>query len=135
MFRQLQALSHMTAQLHHRSLDDYDIPGANLDAVKNTDERRVVDVLEDGTKVAYVDNNLTAERTLVLPEGLVFVPFLLLLDQGSVGSAGSGFVDHLGKMILMKWEKIHRLINDIKGPLRRCCGGAPLKAQVYSLYL
>jgi hypothetical protein len=32
-------------------------------------------------------------------------------------------------------RKNHRLIRDIKGPLSKCCGGAPLKAQVFSSYL
>ena len=133
-YRQLQAVSHMTAQLARRSLDDYVVPGANLEAV-NKDEKRVV-VQEHGRNVSYLVN--TASRTMrpVLPSNLGEVPLLvMMLDQGSIGAAGSGYVDHLGKMILMKWEKIHRLICDIKGSLKRCCGGSPLKAQVYSSYL
>ena len=133
-YRQLQALSHMTAQLHRRNFDDYDIPHSNLDAVKDVDERRVV-VRDNDVNVAYIANTRTRQMRRVLPAGPTRVPLLvLMLDQGSVGAAGSGFVDHLGKMILMKWEKIHRLINDIKGPLNKCCGAA-LKAKMYSTYL
>ena len=32
-YRQLQAISHMTSQLHHKSLDDYDSADVHIDAV------------------------------------------------------------------------------------------------------
>ena len=134
-YRQLQALSSMTQDLHHRSLDEYDIPGAHLEPVGKLSERRVV-VTQDGLHNAWLVDKDTKTMRPVLPANLQQAPLLvLLLDQGSIGSAGSGFVDHEQKMIVMKWEKIHRLINDIKGSLKACCGGAPLKAQVYTSYL
>ena len=134
-YRQLQGISAMTSQLHHRALDDYAIPHAHVQAVQSLDERRVV-VQRDGVNVAFIVNKSTQRMKRVLPDGLVDVPLLvLLLDQSSVGAAGAGYVDHLNKMIVMKWEKIHRLINDIKGPLKRCCQGAALKAYIYASYL
>jgi len=39
------------------------------------------------------------------------------------------------KLIVFKWEKIHRLIRDIKGPIGKSCGGVFLKSQVYSSYV
>ena len=72
----------------------------------------------------------------VLPDGLQAVPLaVFMLDQGAIGCAASGFVDHMGKMIVIRYEKVHRLIRDIKGPLAKCCKGACLKAQVFSSYI
>ena len=133
-YRQLQATSHMTEQLHGRSLDEYDIEHANLEPAAEGEVRVVVS--SPAGNVAYLVNRAEGTQRRVLPEGLVDIPLLvLLLDQGSIGSAGSGFTDHLQKLILMKWEKIHRLIRDIKLPFLKSCKGAPLKAQVYSSYL
>jgi len=104
-YRQLQAVSHMTVQCHGRTIDDYDVPDANLKAVASQDERRVT-IEEEGVNVAYIVDKVKRTMKRVLPQGLEVVPLLiLLLDQGSVGAAGSGFCDHLGKLILMKWEK------------------------------
>jgi hypothetical protein len=127
-YRQLQAISHMTKQLHNRSLDDYDEPAAHTDAVRSS-ERRV----KGPDNVTYIVDLDTGTMKPVLPLGLNDVPLLVLLyDQGAIGAAGSGFTDHLGKIILMKFEKIHRLIRDLKLSMQHSCGGVLLKAQVYS---
>ena len=134
-YRQLQAISHMCEQLQGRGLNDYDV-AVNTRAIAANEVRAVVD--RDGARSAYLVDKDKRTMLPVLPETVDYnsVPLLVvLLDQGSIGAAASGFLDHLEKMIVLKWEKIHRLINDIKGPLRRCCSGAPLKAQVYSSYL
>ncbi len=130
-YRQLQACSHMTEQLHGRSLDDYDVPEVYTDPV-GPSEARVVRV-QGGKNMCYIVDVVAQTHRRVLPPDLVDVPLLVLLyDQCSVGSAGDGFTDHLGKMMLMKYEKIHRLIRDLKMSLQHSCGGVLLKAQVYS---
>ena len=88
---------------------------------------------ENGKCMVYIVNTEAATMKQVIPCDLEDVPLLvLLLDQGSIGAAGVGFTDHLGKLVLVKFEKIHRLIRDIKLALQHCCGGVLLKAQVYS---
>ena len=63
----------------------------------------------------YLVNIHTRTKKKVLPRDLVDVPLLvILLDQGSIGAAGTGYSDYLFKMVLMKFEKIHRLMRDIK---------------------
>ena len=95
-------------------------------------ERRVAKQ-EDGKTMWYLVNIHTRTRKKVLPRDLVNVPLLvILLDQGSIGAAGTGYSDYLFKMVLMKFEKIHRLIRDIKLALAHSCGGVLMKAQVYS---
>ena len=124
----------MTTQLHGRNFDDYDVPGCNLDPVGD-DERRVT-VRRGEKTVAFVVNTVTRTQKPVLPDGLETVPLVVfMLDQGAIGCAASGFVDHMGKMIVIRYEKVHRLIRDIKGPLAKCGKGAALKAQVFSSYL
>ena len=133
-YRQLQGISHMTLQLHARNINDYDVPNCSLAPV-GEHERRVV-VVRGEERKAFIVNTETRTQKSVLPDGLQDVPLLvLLLDQGSIGCASSGFVDHMDKMVLIRFEKIHRLIRDIKGPLSKCCNGAALKAQVYSSYI
>ena len=63
-------------------------------------------------------------------------PLLVLsLDQGSIGAAGVGFAESLGMMIHAKWDKFHRLMRDINGALSGACGGAFLKARIFSAHL
>ena len=110
------------------------MPAANLQPVAE-DERRVVRD-EAGLVTAYIVNRARATSKRVLPVALDNVPVLILmLDQGSIGSAGAGFSEWMQKLIVFKWEKIHRLIRDIKGPIGKSCGGVFLKSQVYSSYV
>ena len=133
-YRQLQGLSNMTTQLHGRNLDEYDVPGCNLDPV-GEDEKRIA-AQRGELKAAFIVNRVTRTMRPVLPDGLQAVLLaVFMLDQGAIGCAASGFVDHIGKMIVIRYEKAHRLIRDIKGPLAKCCKGAVLKAQVFSSYI
>jgi hypothetical protein len=96
-YKQLQAIAHMTKQLNDKCLDDYDIKSAWLRPVLSEDERRVV-AIEYGRRVAYIVDIAARTKRRILPVGLVHVPLLVvLLDQGSIGAAGSGWVDHLEK--------------------------------------
>jgi hypothetical protein len=130
-YRQLQACSHMTQLLNGRSLDDYDVDGVHVRAVGPNEWR--VNKQENGKTMSYIVDTVAATSKQVLPPDLVNVPLLvILLDQGSIGAAGTGFSDYAFKMVLMKFEKIHRLIRDIKLSLLHSCGGVLTKAQVYS---
>ena len=130
-YRQLQALSHMTQQLNKKSLDDYDVNGVHVEPVEKSEVR--VSRQEHGKTMSYIIDPEAKTKKQVLPPDLVNVPLLVvLLDQGSVGAAGTGFTDFLSKNVLFKFEKIHRLIRDIKLSLLHSCGGVLMKAQVYS---
>ena len=89
-YRQLQATSHMTQQLNGRSLDEYDVDGVHVGAVGPSEVR--VCRQEHGKTMCYLVNIQTKTRKQVLPRDLVDVPLLVvLLDQGSIGAAGTGF--------------------------------------------
>jgi hypothetical protein len=84
----------------------------------------------------YYVNNIELAATKVLPDSLEDVSVLsLLLDQGSIGAASCGFADSLKLMLHFRFEKVHRLIRDIKGPLEHCCSSVFLKSQVFSSFL
>ena len=55
------------------------------------------------------------------------------LDQGSIGAAGIAYCQFaLFLMVLVSFDKIHRLVRDLKLSLARSACGIFLKAQVYS---
>ena len=133
-YRNLQGISHMVALLNDRTLADFELPDAHLLSVGEHEKRVVRD--EDGLQVAYVVDTVARTCKRVLPRGLNDAPLLVLqLDQGSINGAATGFLEHKSKLVFMKWEKVHRVIRDLKGPLSKCCGGTLLKTQVWTSYL
>ena len=79
------------------------------------DEQRDV-VSEHGRDHVFFVNTVTQARTRILPIGVhVFRLLVLMLDQGSIGCAGVAFAAfQLGKLIHAKFDKIHRLVRDLK---------------------
>ena len=153
-FRQLQALSHTIQGLANsqwKGLGDFGLPeDFRIHAV----EQNHVRVLRQGPLVdtACVVDMGTRHCTPVLPESALaptqdglMVPdsdlapmhrvnlLVLGLDQGSVGSAGAAFLDHIGAMVHTKWDKFHRCIRDIK--LGMSYDNVFLKTQLYTSYL
>ena len=61
---------------------------------------------------------------------------VLQLDQGAVGCAGAAFIMYyLNLMVFAKFDKIHRLIRDLKQAEAGCCKKIFLKAKLQSAYL
>ena len=133
-YRQLQATSHMLERLVGRGLSDFSLRGVCLRATQ-ADEVRVV-VFRNGKNIAFLVNMSTRKMVQVIPDTLDNVPLLVLsLDQGAIGACSAGFFDSMNKLVLVRFEKIHRLIRDIKQPIGKICSGALLKAVMYSSYI
>ena len=88
----------MTTQLHSRCVDDYTLPDdVHIEAVKSGEVR----VLQRGgqTYTAVIVDRATQTYKLVLPLALFHVPLLVLvMAQGSIGTASNGFVKRAKKM-------------------------------------
>ena len=72
----------------------------------------------------------------VLPDSLGIAPLcVLMLDQGSIGTAGVAFVVYAMKcMVWAKWDKIHRVIRDLKNA-EKYAGAIFMKTKLHSAYL
>ena len=73
--------------------------------------------------VSYIVHKETGVRTAILPAEPIKVLLLVFgLDQGSIGSAGGAFLlFDLRYMVQINFDKIHRLIRDIKSAENGCC--------------
>jgi hypothetical protein len=85
---------------------------------------------------SFIVDNRTGVRTPILPPQPIKVPLLTLqLDQGAIGCAGAAYcMFFLAMMIMAKFDKIHRLIRDIKGA-ENCCKKIWVKTKLWSAYL
>ena len=118
------------------SLDDFELPrGCYLEPVKHDEIRYCVD--EGSTASYYIWNKTTHERRQVLPPDVERVRMLILgLDEGSIGTAGvaaGAFL--LKKTIWGKFDKIHRVIRDLKLADGGCCNKVFEKAKLWSAYI
>ena len=116
-YRQLQGISkriHLLTK-NKLSIASYTLPdGCHVRAVAADEQRDVVS--EHGRDHVFFVNTVTQARTRILPIGVhVFRLLVLMLDQGSIGCAGVAFATfQLGKLIHAKFDKIHRLVRDLK---------------------
>ena len=109
--------SHQLYLLSGRTLDEFDLPdAANVRPTDQDESRIVVPDAASGTDTAYMVDRASGERLQVLPADCTKVPLLtLMLDQGSIGTAGAAFsIFHQGKMFHPRFDKIHRVIRDLK---------------------
>ena len=139
-FRQLQGYSNqmraMSAKSDHTvTLVSFKLPaGFHLRRVKANEARKTL--RGDHEDVSYIVDTETGARTPILPPERIKVRLLnLQLDQGSIGCAGAAFcMFFLHMMMMAKFDKIHRLIRDIKGA-ENCCKKIWVKAKMWSAYL
>jgi len=119
-----------------KTIQYFELPDTfNLEPVAPGEARATQsDAQED---VCYKVNIATRQRTRILPPGRIRVPLLTIgLDQGSIGSAGGAFMMFwLHLMVLLRFDKIHRLIRDLKKAENGCCGKIFTKAKLWSAYL
>ncbi len=133
--RELQSLSHMSKQLVGLSLPDFRLEAGCLRPVAQGEERMVLDV--PGRPHVNVVLKQADGRTIdVLPAQKTEPPLLTVgLDQGSVGAAGMAFAQHMDTLLFVHWDKLHRLIRDVKLSLKHAAGGVFLKAQVFTSFI
>ena len=82
-------------------------------------------------------NTETGAKKRVLPICPAPVPLLVLqLDQGQIGCAGVAFaMYHLKLMVYARFDKIHRLIRDLKLAENGCCKKIFTKTKLQYAYL
>ena len=140
-YRQIQGYSNqlrvMTRYCQPRvTIKSFELPpGFNVRPIKGNEGRKT----ERGEHqdVSYIVDKETGTRTPILPPVRQPVRMLTLgLDQGSIGSAGCAFLMFfLHYMVFCKFDKIHRLIRDIKGAENGCCQKIFTKTKLWSAYL
>ena len=118
------------------SLDDFELPrGCYLEPVKHDEMRYCVD--EGSIASYYIWNKTTLERREVLPPDVERVRMLILgLDEVSIGTAGVAAGAFLLKTtVLRKFDKMHRVIRDLKLADGGCCNKVFEKAKLWSAYI
>ena len=65
------------------------------------------------------------------------VPLLTVgLDQGSVGASGMAYaINHRGHLVHARFDKLHRVVRDMKLALTHCLRGIFMKAQLFTAYI
>ena len=65
------------------------------------------------------------------------VPLLTVgLDQGSIGAAGMAYaINHRGYLVYARFDKLHRVVRDMKLSLTHCLKGVFMKAQLFTAYI
>ena len=139
-FRQLQATSnilHLLSNGRIRTIDDLRLPRDILAMPVERNERRVVRCCAERDEAFIVSIGSTHEARRVLPDDVHCVQLLVLgLDQCAIGAAGISYAqDEMRAMMLASWDKIHRLIRDMKLSVIHASGGVFLKSQLYSNHL
>ncbi|CAK0831248.1 unnamed protein product, partial [Prorocentrum cordatum] len=137
-YRQLQGTPRQLCLLSGRTLDELDLPGAaNVRPTDQTESRMVVPDVASGTGTAYVVGRMSGERLAILPADCAKATLLtLMLDQGSIGATGAALsIFHQGKMIHARFDKIHRVIRDLKNAEKQCMDSLFMVCKMWSAYL
>ena len=138
-YRQMQGLSNQIWHLTSGQLtiDDFMLPPDSQVRALEPDEERWY-TMRDGQRHALIIHRTNGIRKQVLPQSFTKCRLLILmLDQCSVGCAGvahSAF--QLRKLIYARFDKIHRIMNDLKGAeMEASVRGCFRKAKLWSAYL
>ena len=141
-FRQLQGYSNQLRAMTRYSrprrvtLQSFALPqNFHIRPVTQNEGRKTV--RGEHQDVSYIVHKETGVRTAILPAEPIKVLLLVLgLDQGSIGSAGGAFLlFYLRYMVQINFDKIHRLIRDIKSAENGCCQKIWTKTKLWSAYL
>ena len=116
--RQIQGISKQVYHLTKKraTLDDFKLPeGCNVRPVRQG-EVRSIDVSDVSGTHVFIKDKGTGDKVRVLPPLLEDVKLLLLqYDQGSIGGAAAACLEfRQGRMVTVKFDKIHRIIRDMK---------------------
>ncbi len=139
-FKQLQAfgntLYHLT-EGRKTCISSFCLPASVYAQPVQENEVRVVQANpHPAASRVLIVNTQTGTTTQALPDDIEDVSLLVLgLDQGSIGTSGAAYMDHVGSMVHCKFDKFHRIIRDVKLALEHACEGIFLKAQVFSTYI
>ena len=137
-YRQLQGYSNQIrwASDDKLTLKDFMPPtSCCLDPVQHNEFRYSV---EQGSKrVSFIKNKTTGAIRAVLPADVDAINTLILgLDEGSIGTAGvAAAAFKMKATVWAKFDKIHRVIRDMKLAESDCCGKVFAKAKLWSAYL
>ena len=141
-YREWQALSHALFQATDSvSLDSFAIPADIIWQRVSDDDQRSTRI-EDNNAVAYVFNRATKQRRRVFPPAMTSGELEMLhqltvaMDSGSTGRAAGMFAVHkLGMNVFAVYDKIHRLIRDVKLAAEKAAGGALYRALLHVCFV
>jgi len=141
-YREWQALSHALFQATGSvSLDSFAIPADIIWQRVSGDDQRSTRI-EDNNAVAYVFNRATKQRRHVFPPAMTSEELEMLhqltvaMDSGSTGRAGGMFAVHKLEMnVFVVYDKIHRLIRDVKLAAEKAAGGALYRALLHVCFV
>ena len=137
-FRQLQGISNQVSLLSggSRSIADFVVPPhANVRPTEAHESRAVVHGLAQDT-ACLVDRESKTSRPVLPPGFDIALLLVLMLDQGSIGTAGCAFaIFQMGKLIFPKFDKIHRLVRDLKNAEKHVLDAVFMVTKMWSAYL
>ena len=137
-YRQMAGISHQISLLSKRRLtvDSFELPSSCNVRPVTKDEKRVV-IPEGDRALHLIENTVTGVRVSVLPFEVTDVLLLvLMLDQGGIGLAGVVFATYfLKKLTWVKFDKVHRIIRDLKLAEQDVLDGVFNKTKLWSSYL
>ena len=138
-FREWQAISAMRWHFSGKGIDALSIPEAATIRAVSVDEVRVVDESDPAMNRAFLMDSNTGVFRPVLPDDEdpgKWEQATFGLDSGAVGRAGAFFAKHKLKLFMhVVWDKIHRLIRDIKLACEHAANGDLLRALLRMCYV
>ena len=136
-YRQVQGYSQQLHEITRGQLgiDNFDVPENVHVRPVEANETRIVEVGEQD--IAYIVDKDTQRRLQVLPDDYTTALLLvLMLDHGTIGAAGVAYgMFMMCKLLYPKFDKIHRLIRDLKNAQKHCCKSVFLKTKLWTSYL
>ena len=120
------------------TINSFKLPaGFNLRPVSWNEGRKTIRSSTGEQDISYIVDTGTKVRIAILPDAPITVRLLTVqLDQGKIGTAGAAFLMfHMHLMVMAVFDKIHRLIRDIKNAENQCCRKIFTKTKLWSAYL
>jgi hypothetical protein len=140
--REWQALSHSLYQATGTvTLDSFEIPaGIQWQRVSGDNQRAVRS--DEHVNTAFIFDRHTRSKVPVFPPSLTsddlkdMLQLTVAMDSGSVGRAAAMFAVHkLGLNIYVVYDKIHRLIRDVKLAAEKAAGGTLYRALLHICFV
>ena len=139
-YREWQGLSHALLQVTgSTSLDSFRIPDAIRWQRVPDGEQRVVDESNPDVNLVYFVDLRTRARVLAVATAQDLANLFqatVIIDSGSVGRVAGFFSMHkLGLNIFVLFDKIHRLIRDVKLAAEKSAGGVLYRALLHICFV
>ncbi len=131
--REMHAMSAMCKRATGRSFDEIDLPAdVDIETLGPDDIREVDGATNPAENKVVIRNQRTGETRCTLPDGVdpgKFNQLTIAIDSGATVRAGASFIkNQLRSNIFVHYDKIHRIIRDIKLASEHSKGGEVYRA-------